>query len=679
MTGEQDRPPSTERPPPLGAVFLSYASEDVEAAERIASALRREGVEVWFDKSELRGGDAWDRQIRKQIHNCALFIPIISVTTQGRLEGYFRREWRLAVDRTHDMADGKPFLVPVVIDDTNDRAAEVPDAFRAVQWSRVPAGETPPEFVERVSRLLAPGPQVQSSSWSPPLRSHSISRPGASRISVPLAIVLAVAILGIGYYALNRFALSRRGVNTGQLTSTLDPTVTAPSPEKSIAVLPFLDMSEKHDLAYFGDGLADEVLNELSRVPALRVIGRTSSFRFRDAAGDLREVGKTLGATYLLEGSVRSAGDQIRITAQLIDARDGSRQWSQAYDRTTGNMLQLQEEIATAIARVLQVTITANSSGQIAISPEGFDLYLRGMRDLDLGTAESARRALTELERASQLEPKFVPAIVGQASTYNLIGGNAYMPPNKAFPRAKQMIEKALAVDVRNADAYAVRALIRVNYDRDWAGAATDVAKAKELGGSRETYLPAAKIAGAKGDMAGAAEIYEAQLAIDPLNTECLTDLGWFVYPALHRFQDADAALHKAREVYPDYMRSQSYLPGMWLLLRGRIDEAAALIDTEGDESARQALRSAVAYAKGQRHDSDAAIKSAMAAPNPWAFAVARAYAYRGNRPEAVTWLNRAADDHDNLMWVIKTDPVLHSLAGDEAFREFLRRIDVPE
>ena len=126
---------------PTRAVFVSYASQDAEAARRICDALRTAGVEVWFDQSELRGGDAWDRQIRKQIHDCALFIPIISASTQARVEGYFRLEWRLAVERTHLMSDRVAFLVPVVIDDTGDAQADVPESFRAMQWSRLPTGE----------------------------------------------------------------------------------------------------------------------------------------------------------------------------------------------------------------------------------------------------------------------------------------------------------------------------------------------------------------------------------------------------------------------------------------------------------------------------------------------------------------------------------------------------------
>ena len=136
------------------AVFLSYAHEDAAAAQRIANALRAFGVEVWFDQSELRGGDAWDQKIRRQIHECALFLPLISSNTQARAEGYFRREWKLAVERTQDLADDVAFLVPVVIDDTPDAAARVPEKFKEVQWTRLSGGGAPVALAERVLALL---------------------------------------------------------------------------------------------------------------------------------------------------------------------------------------------------------------------------------------------------------------------------------------------------------------------------------------------------------------------------------------------------------------------------------------------------------------------------------------------------------------------------------------------
>lgn len=142
---------------PRGAVFLSYASHDAEAAKRICNALRAAGVEVWFDQSELVGGDAWDQKIRKQIKDCALFVPLISAATEARAEGYFRIEWRLADRRMEAMGKAKTFLLPVCIDDTRDSEADVPDSFTAVQWTRLKDGEPTPAFVARVQKLLAGG------------------------------------------------------------------------------------------------------------------------------------------------------------------------------------------------------------------------------------------------------------------------------------------------------------------------------------------------------------------------------------------------------------------------------------------------------------------------------------------------------------------------------------------
>jgi hypothetical protein len=139
---------------PSQGVFLSYAREDAPAVQRIVDGLRAVGVEVWFDQAELRGGDTWDQKIRTQIRDCALFLPIVSATTQSRGEGYFRREWKLGSERTHDMAAGLPFLMPVVIDDTREDEATVPEEFMRVQWSRLPGGAPSPAFVSQVLRML---------------------------------------------------------------------------------------------------------------------------------------------------------------------------------------------------------------------------------------------------------------------------------------------------------------------------------------------------------------------------------------------------------------------------------------------------------------------------------------------------------------------------------------------
>ena len=192
------------------AVFLSYASQDAEAAQRICEALRGGGIEVWFDQSELRGGEAWDQSIRKQIKTCALFIPVISHTTHDRREGYFRLEWKLAVDRCHLMDADMAFLMPVVIDDTRDDDERVPERFREVQWTRLPGGATPAAFVERVQRLLS-GELSQEATGIAPAAARVPAAPASRKPVLPLwrSKAALLATITVVLLALDRGATVR--------------------------------------------------------------------------------------------------------------------------------------------------------------------------------------------------------------------------------------------------------------------------------------------------------------------------------------------------------------------------------------------------------------------------------------------------------------------------------------
>jgi len=276
-----DLPPSSF----TGAVFLSYASEDAAAADRICKALRAAGIEVWFDKRGLRGGDVWDRQIREGIHDCRLFVPVISASTEARSEGYFRREWKLAVERTHDMSERIAFIVPVVIDQTSDVGADVPDAFRQVQWTRLPAGEIPPEFVRRVQQLLS-----GKASFSATLpRAAPV---GSVRSSLLKGAWVAIALAAVGAYVI----VERPWVAKSAAF--------APPPH-SIAVLPFVNMSRDKEQEYFSDGLTEELLNSLSEINELQVAARTSAFSFKGKDVKISTIARELNVGAILEGSVR--------------------------------------------------------------------------------------------------------------------------------------------------------------------------------------------------------------------------------------------------------------------------------------------------------------------------------------------------------------------------------------
>jgi TolB-like protein len=325
---------------PSHAVFLSYASQDAEAAQKICEALRAASIEVWFDKSELRGGDVWDRSIRQQIRECQLFVPVISAHTDARREGYFRREWKLAVDRTHDMSERVAFLVPVVIDDTSDSRADVPDRFREVQWSRLPGGEACPAFVEGVKRLLLPAPAT-----TPPLTgagsgvARATKEPvrAASRSRLTGLVVVAVIVAAsLGYWALDRAWISKH-MAPPPVAAAFAP------PPHSIAVLPFVNMSGDKGQEYFSDGLTEELLNSLAEINELQVAARTSSFYFKGKDVDLGTVAHKLNVGAVLEGSVRRSGNTVRITTQLINAVTGFHTWTPLHcqapsciDKTTG-------------------------------------------------------------------------------------------------------------------------------------------------------------------------------------------------------------------------------------------------------------------------------------------------------------------------------------------------------
>ena len=203
------------------AIFLSYASQDAEAAQRICTALRAVGIEVWFDKSELRGGDAWDQKIRRELQNCALFIPVISASTAARHEGYFRLEWDTADRRTRMIAPNRAFIVPVCVDATPEAGADTPESFQRVQWTRLPAGETPPAFVGRIQRLLS-GELVSTQELAGPARGATQGDARASRgrmrrgRSLWYGVAAAALLLALGYFGFAAIATERSSAHRAQ-------------------------------------------------------------------------------------------------------------------------------------------------------------------------------------------------------------------------------------------------------------------------------------------------------------------------------------------------------------------------------------------------------------------------------------------------------------------------------
>jgi TolB-like protein/Tfp pilus assembly protein PilF len=528
-----------------GSVFLSYASEDTAAAERIATALRSVGIEVWFDRTELRGGDVWDRQIEDRIHDCRLFIPLISANTERRDEGYFRREWALAVDRTRDMAEKKTFLVPVVIDGTHQRDASVPEKFRHVQWSRLPDGHPAPDFIARIAALLGREHAAMSSAMVDLRGAEATAAPARTRLWLWLGLATLLSAVVIGTVTW-RYMATRP-------TAARATSATASAVGASIAVLPFVDLSEKHDQEYFADGLAEEIVDVLAKIPGLKVIARTSSFQFKSNSGDLRKIGSALDASHIVEGSVRKLGDRVRVTVQLIDSRDGTHRWSETYDRDATNILSLQREIATAVCRELQVSVSDYfSPGSTTKSADAYDLYLRGIRDVDTYNREPVLRAITSFSKAVEYDPAYVNAWVGLADAYDVAATTHYLPHAEAYRQGRLAADKALSLDPMNAGAYATRAFVRMNL-WDWQGAEEDIRRSLEIRKTSSGMQAAANLAAARGDLTEAERQLVNVLALDPLDPYTIAQLAYGVYPSLGRFDDADRFYEKLKDLAANF------------------------------------------------------------------------------------------------------------------------------
>jgi TolB-like protein/Flp pilus assembly protein TadD len=1087
---------------PKGAVFLSYASQDAEAAKRIADALRAAGVEVWFDQNELVGGDAWDQKIRGQIGSCALFVPIVSANTQARLEGYFRREWKQAAARTQDMADEKTFLLPVVIDDTRDAHAKVPPEFKAVQWTRLAGGETPPAFVARVKKLLGdepgaaeaaaatprlqpaapsrrrsrlwwlapifgvamalllllrdrtpapmptPAPTVPASTsadalvakarallddplmtranvelaeqlglealakepmnaeanallawtnyqflfenydktpqrladlkkyadkalllapdsinaelaacgmlvmtreyddafrrlqaladrapdnllvlrtwaWAtiwgrgatwgvgrddehpamprlraisplgrayadsfaagrawgrgkyaeadrlidgvfasgqpvrltylvrllvltfgwgdlpaarefaktiPPkllledvfinhvstlwlhsgefdqaldilkrasrpmlhearvvtptaeLRARALSAAGrtaaaalqwneslklvgeqlerdqdnddlrasrvvalarlgdlpAARKEFALVEELRKAVLGNIAWAANvdlamevgdrEGAIARldraiatdnpRWPNTYNLvrydplfaplladtrvqailargekwlaamraksaggdsafakaSAVAGPMADKTADEKSVAVLAFANLSDDKANEYFSDGISEELLNVLAKVPGLKVSARTSAFYFKGKEVPVPEIAKQLGVAYVVEGSVRKAGDKVRITAQLIKAADGFHVWSDTFTRELKDIFAVQDEIAGLIARNLEVKLAASTKMTAPVNPEAYRLYLEGRQILQRRTLESYDRAEQLFQQARAIAPRWPSVYAGLADCARLRAfGSANSPTGPDLPwtadmlAAKSFAEQALALDPDLAEAYVSLAGTN-NLAWNFAEAERLIRRALELNpNDAEGYLVLGRLMAAQGRIDESLAALRRATDLNPLAPRMLDNLSWQLRLA-GRLDEAWKTIERAYALQPDSTQIQCFRAHLLARMGRReeaLEQARSLVeDRRPEERDFRLLEAARVYRVfGRQADAEAL----LAQISPGASEQTVGLAYVGRPAEAIPWLHQlvfgwigdllSAEDFDP----IRTDPRLHA------------------
>ena len=676
------------------AVFLSYASEDQEAARRICEALRAAGVEVWFDQSALRGGDAWDASIRRQIRSCALFVPIISVNAHAREEGYFRFEWKLAIDRSHLMAGTRAFLLPVVIDSTAQEDERIPERFRELQWSRLPDGNVPAAFVQRVRQLVsgiepdvagsqAPAslPRATADADLPPARGAAAKPPSARR-TVAGVVALLCGVVAVGMLAITRWLPTRHAAPS---TSAAAGPVAAIGAEagvsdKSIAVLPFVDMSERHDQEYFSDGLSEELIDRLAHNSDLKVIARTSSFAFKGKNEDMRTIAAKLGVAHLLEGSVRKAGAEMRITAQLIRASDGVHLWSETYDRKLTDVFKVQDEIAGTVASALKATLQGGASpgGGTTDNMDAHNLYLQARFFARRATVDDMDVAVKYFQQALQRDPNYAAAWSALAQAYIWIAQFGNQPVAEYTERGRAAAKTALRLDPRQAEAHAALARILNAYDFDWQGAQSEIGQALALEPRNPVALGiAASIAMAMGDLDKALQLYRDEIRVDPLDSQGYLLLGLSLFAA-NRLDEAMATLQSGARIAPGQIKIHFAL-GQVALAQKRPDEAFAFNKDEQAPWYRLTGQAIIEDARGHRAAADAALAEMIKTYAQTAAAqIAEIYAQRRDLDNAYKWIERGIAERDSGVRWLKFDPLYAPLRADPRYPVMLRKLGLP-
>jgi TolB-like protein/Flp pilus assembly protein TadD len=611
--------------PPPGAVFVSYASEDALAAVRISEALRAAGIDVWLDQDALRGGDSWDAKIKKQIQDCALFLPVISAHTEGRPEGYFRGEWNLATRRMMNMAHDAAFLVPVVIDGTREAHARVPEEFLRAHWTRLPGGETPPEFARQVRDLLARRRRADAPAESYPLPDahtrtamlRSLAR-HPQRTAAMGAAVLVAALLAYVW-------TQRAGKENEAEPAQPGPLPAATElPARSVAVLVFEDRGGSGGSDVLAEGIPETVMYQLSLMKGLVVISRKSSFAFRDSDEDIRLIGRKLNVRYLLEGSVQTAGTRLRVTSSLIDAQTGASVWSGQFNPEQQDVFAVQDQIAQEVARALQVTLQASNDPSNPLKQGGTDNYdayfefLRGRALLANMRVGDLPAAVEALQAAIRLDTKFASAYVLLAQAKIVLaeqeGDLSDFPEERRAAMA--LIDRALELNPQSGEAYVERGYMKLSIDA--AAADADFRRALELAPNyprayeslaaelfqsvarrrealemldkarrldpldiRLDVLKAMYLLWGPGDVQQASAIMEAVLQRDPLYVPALMRLAEIRWTGQDRYAEAAALAEQALALDPGNETARRYLSVIYLSL----GEPAAARDVLEDTS----------------------------------------------------------------------------------------------
>jgi TolB-like protein/Flp pilus assembly protein TadD len=512
----------------------------------------------------------------------------------------------------------------------------------------------------------------------------SIARRTGRKI-VAVTIALAVVAAGLFVYQVVR----SRSTSTPQNTASAARTEAATAaPNKSIAVLPFDNLSRDPDNAYFCEGVQDEILTRLAKVADLKVISRTSTQHFKSTPDNLPQIAKQLGVAHILEGSVQKASDQVRVNVQLINALTDAHLWADTYDRKLTDIFAVESEIAKTIADTLQARLTGSEKNEMSKKPtedpEAYEFYLKGRFFWNKRTGVDLRKAIEYFNQAVARDPNYALAYVGLSDSYLLLPNYGSTSSQEALPPARTAAKKALALDDSLAEAHASLGLL-ATIELDLERALSELERAVQLKPNYATahhWLALANMTLARFDPA----IAEGKRAIelDPLSVIINADCSW-LYLCARRYDQAEAQARKTLEIDPHFFLAHYYL-GIALQLKGRLSEAIPefqkSFDLNGDPYSLGILGQA--YARNGQNEEALKILARLneqrntrrVAP----YAMALVYSGLGDKERAIDELDRGyRDGETNYLFVIKVDPLLDDLRGNPRFEALVQKVVAPK
>ena len=661
-------------------VFLSYASQDAAVADAVVAVLESQGIRCWIAPRDVTPGEFYAGSIVHAIDTTKAIVLILS--GNAAVSPHVVREVERAASKRHPVISLRLDQTPL--------PADLEYFLNTSQWLDASGGNTNramPKLVAAV-RVAIEKPATAKVAVATTIAgsaSHT-SYPSdnvRSRYQVAVVVGSLVAVSIIGLVASRLWLPGHQVVAPAPAVAAQKPaapTAATAVSEKSVAVLPFVDMSEKKDQEYFSDGMSEELIDMLTKIPDLKVPARTSSFYFKGKQATIAEIAKALGVAHVLEGSVRKSGKTLRVTAQLIRIDSGYHMWSQSYDRDVKDIFKVQDEIATAVVEALKAQLLPAQQASRAHrtgNTEAYNEYLLGRQFYNQRSDEGFRRALIAYRKAIALDPGYAAAYAGLAMSEALLADStsAAVSVQQAAADAESAVTRAPDL----ADSYAARGFVRYYRGWDWSGAEADFMKALALDASDSTVqVRYGGLLVALGRLDEAISATKIATGLDPLSALAWQRLARY-YTSAQQFAAAHEAIRRALEIQPEYAAAQSAL-GTLLLLEGK---GADALDTFRQVSSESSRLSGVAIAEhtlGHTEESQKALDELIDKHSrDSAFLIAETYAWRGDKEQAFAWLERAYERHDSLFFNLKSEPRFASLLGDPRYHALLRKLNLPD